>query len=93
MSANADNLAIKPEWTETGLEFVGVELVHIDAVRGFKREVTVIDYATARSDGSLDWTGRRPNWQLTENDQQLTFSVEQGIWVARDQDGNIVDPN
>ncbi len=93
MSANADNLALKPEWVDTGLEFVGVEFVRIDAVRGFERDVTVIDYATARSDGSLDWKGRGPNWQLTEMDQQLTLSAEQGVWVARDQDGNVVDPS
>lgn len=92
MSANADNLALKPEWADTGLEFIGVELVRVDAVRGFERDVTVIDYATARSDGSLDWKGRGPTWQLTEMGQQHTLSSEQGVWVARDQNGNIVDP-
>lgn len=93
MSANADNLALKPDWVDTGLDFVGVELVRIDAVRGFERDVTVIDYATARSDGSLEWKGRGPNWKLAENGQQLTLRPEQGVWVARDHDGNIVDPS
>jgi len=73
-------------------DFVGVELVRIDAVRGFERDVTVIDYATARSDGSLEWKGRGPNWKLAENGPQLSLRPEQGVWVARDQDGNIVDP-
>jgi hypothetical protein len=93
MSANADNLALKPNWVDTGLDFVGVELVRIDAVRGFERDVTVIDYATARSDGSLEWKGRGPNWKLAGNGQQLTLRPEQGVWVARDHDGNIVDPS
>jgi len=93
MNANADNVALKPEWVDSGLEFVGVELVRIDAVRGLKRDITVLDYATAGDDGVLDWKGRGPNWQLTEHGQELHVSVEQGVYVARDPVGKIVDPS
>lgn len=57
MKANADNFAIKPEWVDIGLDFIGVELVRIDAVRGFERDVSIIDYGTANPDGLLDWKG------------------------------------
>lgn len=93
MSANADNFALKPEWVDTGLEFIGVEVVRVDNVRGMERDVTVVDYATARSDGTLDWKGRGPNWQLTEEGQQLTLKAEQGVWIARGADGTIVGPS
>jgi len=93
MRANADNFALKPNWVDRGLEFIGVELVRIDAINGFERDVTIVDYATGRADGSLHWKGRAPNWKLKEKDEELLFTAEQGVWVARDTEGNIVDPS
>jgi hypothetical protein len=93
MSANADNLALKPSFVDTSLEFVRVELATIDRVRDFAYDVTIFDSAcAASSEGTLEWRGRNDQWTL-QSGSQLTLVEEDGGWVAYDQDGKLVPPD
>lgn len=94
MRANADNIALNPAYVDRSLKFVSAEFVRVDKVLDFKYEVTVLDFANeVRTDGSLVWLGRRPNWKLTEKGQMLRMIVEDGRWVARTAAGDLVEPS
>lgn len=94
MSARADNLALKPEFLSDGLKFVGAKYVVMKDSDGASINVDTIDFAPGvRPDGRLDWKGRAEQWILAKQWDALTFtSDENGERIARDQDGNIVDP-
>ena len=42
--------------------------------------------------GLIEWKGRTPQWTLQNRGDDLTFSVENGTWIARDAEGNPVEP-
>jgi hypothetical protein len=93
MKANADNFAIKPRFANSQLRFIKAEFARIDAVRDFSYDITVLDTATElSSDGSIQWKGRLDQWVMRNPGEQLTFTAEDGVWVARDGSGNIVEP-
>jgi hypothetical protein len=95
MRANADNLAIKLGYAREHLQFERAEYVRIDRFRDtdFAFDITVLDTATELSaDGRICWRGRLDQWTIREPFGQLTFTVENGQWVARDRSGRIVEP-
>lgn len=94
MRGNADNLAIKPRYLdENKLKIESVEFIRIDSKKDFTFQVTVLDFANSfKGDGSIEWKGRLPQWVLKEKDEELAFTAENGVWVARDKNGNIVEP-
>ena len=70
----------------------GCELATL-LIEGMKIDVDILDSAArASDDGRLQWTGRPRKWELKNQGDRLSFTVEQGEWVARDQSGNIVEP-
>jgi hypothetical protein len=93
MSARADNFALKPEFVADGLEFVNAKYVVMKSSDGAAINVDTIDFAPCvRPDGRLDWKGRTEHWILAKQGDALKFSYEDGEQVARDLEGNIVDP-
>jgi hypothetical protein len=93
MRANADNFALKPRYADNHLRFLKAEFARIDGVRDFAYDITALDTATTLDDdGTIRWKGRLDIWVLRNQGDQLTFQVENGEWVARDPDGNIVKP-
>ena len=93
MRANADNLALKPECVNKHLSVRKVEYIRVDEAgnRGFK--VTILDFAdTFDQDGRIQWKGRRPHWVMREKGQVLHLAVENGRWVARNEKGEVVEP-
>jgi hypothetical protein len=93
MWANADNVAIKPRYADSTLRFVRAEYARIDAIRDLQLDITVLDTAVAEGiDGVIQWRGRVDQWVLRNQGNALTMSAENGRWVARDQNGNIVEP-
>jgi hypothetical protein len=92
MSANADNIALKPRFADQHLRAIYAECLEITAVKGKRISVKGLDEARHISDGKIEWLGHVGNWQLTKHGQQLLFEAVDGHWIARDEDGNIVDP-
>jgi hypothetical protein len=94
MLANADNIALKPEFADSFLKFESAEFMSIDGfVEPSTYTVTILDYANSTGkDGSIEWKGRLPKWDVPPGGA-MRFVVENGVWVARDMLGNIVAPN
>lgn len=92
MRANADNFALKPRYADVHLKFLKIEFARIDSEYDFKYDITLLDTAiTLGDDGSIQWRGRNDRWVVQNAGDQLTLSVENGRWVARDVNG-IVGP-
>lgn len=93
MKANADNLAIKPEWVDSCLALEKVEFIRVDPTEEeLKYTITVLDRANSfATDGTIQWQGSPGRWHLRREGEELFFSVENGEYVARDSDGRVVN--
>ncbi len=94
MRGNADNLAIKSQYVDSKkLVFQNAEFIRIESKQDFNYQVNVLDFANSiKNDGTIEWKGRRGNWVLREKNDELSFEVENGMWIAKDKNGNIVEP-
>lgn len=96
MKANADNLAVKPEFVDLHFRLEQVEYIRVDDAQTaeYEYKVTILDFAnTFGADGAIEWRGRRPQWRLKHKGEQLLLTVEDGQWVARNPAGEIVEPD
>lgn len=92
MRANSDNIALKPHIVDKYLTLEQVEYIRVDSEHDFKYEVKVIDFANSfHENGTIEWKGRHPHWVLGPG-QELQVSVENGHYVAKDNEGNIIEP-
>ena len=92
MRANTDNLALLPEVEDTKLELVRTEFYHVEEVDevNFLYKMKLVDTATSLSaTGEIAWKGRGDRWPSA---YQPTLSIEDGLVVARDASGNLIDP-
>lgn len=94
MRANADNVALVPEFVDRFLNLEGVEWIRVDLeASDFKYQVTNLDFANSfTADGRIDWKGRLAHWVIGPG-RQVRVSVEHGKYVVRDDQGNIVEPS
>lgn len=93
MRANADNLALKPKCVDTYLKLKKVEYIRIDETNDCGINVTILDFAnTFNEDGIIEWKGRHPHWIMRGEGEVLYISLENGNWVARNEQGEIVEP-
>jgi hypothetical protein len=95
MNGNADNLAIKPSYIDNeGLLFKEVFYIEVKNISDSKIKYNKLDWANSISqNGLIEWKGHLPQWKITNDGGELEFKAEKGQWVARDKDGNIVEPN
>ena len=93
MKGNGENFALKTDFVDEHMELVKVDYREI--VSSNEDEVTsrILDTATeVDEDGMILWKGRDDQWRLTNSQKTLIFTAEKGEWVARDENGNIVEP-
>ena len=94
MWANGDNLAIKPKAADEQLKFASAIFAEVVSVRERAIDLSVIDSASGLSpDGALAWRGGSSYWILRDQGDFLKLIVEDGRWVARDREGNLVEPS
>ena len=94
MWGNMDNLVLYPEIVEQFLKFISVEYIRIDEIKDQQFQITRMDFANSLSSrGEIEWKGRLPQWELKSQGDVLNLVVENGRWVARLQDGTLVDPS
>lgn len=94
MRGNADNLAIKPTSVEKKLVIRSAEFIQINSQKDFTYNITRLNFAkNFGDDGTIQWKGRPANWKIREQGDELLFSMENGEWIARDAQGNIVEPD
>lgn len=87
------NLALKTKFVDTGLRFVNASLYHLKSVtEPFKYETEEIDFALPNRDGTLNWKGRRRQWVLRKQGDQLKMVSNGWSWEAYDMSGALVDP-
>ncbi len=93
MRGNADNLALKPRFVDRHMKPQKVEYVHVDEVAdNLQYKVRVLDFANSfTKDGHIEWKGRHPQWVVRQG-ESLRVSVENERWVARNTQGDIVEP-
>lgn len=92
MRANADNLAFKPVWVDKHLKLCKVEYYQVDEAEVSEFKIRIVDFAnTVDEVGGIQWKGRRPHWVMKEKGQVLHIAVENGNWVARNENGEIVE--
>ena len=92
MRANSDNIALKTHIVDKYLSLEQVEYIRVDSTHDFQYEVKIIDFANSFCEnGTIEWKGRHPQWVLGPG-QEVTVSVENGHYVARDTEGNIIEP-
>lgn len=93
MRANADNFALKLRYANDNLRFQKAEYARIERVRDFAFDITWLDTATElEEDGAIRWKGRLDQWVIREPYGQLTFTAQDGDWIARNRTGEIVQP-
>lgn len=93
MRANTDNLALKPECVDNHLSIRKVEYIRVDETDASGFKVTILDFADSfGKDGVIQWKGRHPHWVMREKGQVLHLAVENGRWVARNEKGEVVEP-
>jgi hypothetical protein len=93
MRGNSDNVALRPEFVDRYLRLERVEYIRIDSVgENFTYQVTNLDFADSFSaDGTIEWKGRNPNWKMPPG-AAWRIGVENGRWVARNEEGRVVEP-
>lgn len=88
MRANADNFALLPSIVDKHVRLEEVEYIRVREVGDLKYEITKLDFANSwKQDGLILWQGGPQSWT---SKQVQTVTVENGAWVARDVDGNLV---
>jgi hypothetical protein len=94
MRGNADNLAIKPSSVDNKLVLKKVEYYQItECCKDVGYRVRMLDFANSFSEnGQIEWKGRLPHWVLRNRGEALEVAVENGKWVARNLQGEMVEP-
>lgn len=88
MRANADNFALLPTFVDEHMALEQVEYIRINAVAELQYKITRMDFANSwRPDGLILWQGQ-PKWSAGHGIHLV--GVEDGSWVARDAEGNVV---
>jgi hypothetical protein len=92
MKGNCENFALRKEFVEHGVAFVKADYIKIRAIEGTQITFDKLDFANSvRADGALEWKGRLGQWTIRQHGGTLQFSVnEQGEWIARDMNGEVV---
>lgn len=95
MRGNADNILLKPEYVDKHMEFVNVEYIHINEAKDNSFSIDRVDSATAKTlqNNKITWSGRPLQWELNKSGMAATFEYEKdGTWVAKGENGNIIEP-
>lgn len=88
----ADNIVLLPEYVASNLSLDYVEELEITDVskQGFQAKFT--DIATDFIGGIIHWKGRTKEHAIPSK-STANFVMENGGWVMKDNEGNIIDPN
>lgn len=93
MCGNMDNFALKPDYADRHLQPEFAETLWVTRVD--EASITCEKEDEARSfsgDGTINWLGRKGEWQLRNEGEELILEAINGHWVARDIAGRIIDP-
>ena len=92
--ANADNMALKPDYVDRGMCLEEVQYIQVNKHQNeLEYDIAVLDSANEFTDtGEILWKGPPKKWILDKEGAGLLFRVESGKWVARNKAGEVVEP-
>lgn len=89
----SQNVALTIAFVDTGLRFVNASLYHLKSVPAPPQyEIEEIDFALPDHDGTLNWKGRRRQWVIRKQGDELRMVSTGWSWDAYDVAGALVDP-
>lgn len=88
----ADNIVLLPDYVDSSLSLDYVEELEIVDVTDEGFEVKSTDIATDFASNIIHWEGRTKQHTIPPK-SKANFVMENGGWVMKDTEGNIIDPN
>ena len=94
MRAEADNVALKPDFVYNELNLERTIFVQVSGKNNKSEyQYSILDSSDNFNDnGKINWKGKPRKWHIDREGSFLVFKVENGKWVARDKEGNVVEP-
>jgi hypothetical protein len=87
------NLALKAAYVDVGVRLANAALYYVKTVSsGNVFETEEVDFAIPDSEGLLEWKGRRRQWVLRKQGDELKMVSNGWTWDAYAPDGTLVDP-
>lgn len=90
--SRSENIVIRPEVVDSCLKLDYVEEISILKVENNIISVSYTDFSSDFEGGNIHWSGSPKKWSLPSG-AKFTLTAEPDGWVARDEDGNIVNPD
>jgi hypothetical protein len=89
----SQNVALTARFADTALQFVNASLYYVKDVTGpLQYEIEEIDFALPDPEGGLNWKGRKRQWVLRKQGDELKMVSIGWAWNAYDVAGALVDP-
>jgi hypothetical protein len=91
--STSQNVALTTAFVDSGLRIVNAAFYHVTSVTApLQYQVEEIDFALPEANGGLNWKGRRRQWVLRKQGDQLKLVSTGWSWDAYDMAGALVDP-
>jgi hypothetical protein len=91
MRGNGINLAIKTDFVDRALKFVSAEFLEVTKVDNSEFSLKKLYSADKIENNRIVWHAEPLSWKL-EPSRMIRVTVENGKWIARDEKGNLVEP-
>jgi hypothetical protein len=89
----SQNLAVKADFVDTGLRLINASFYHIKEIKDkHQYETEELDFAIPDSKGALEWKGRKKQWVLRKQGEELKMVSNGWTWDACSPDGSLVEP-
>jgi len=89
----SQNLAVKADFVDTGLQLINASFYYTKEIKDkHLYETEELDFATPDSTGVLQWKGRKKQWVLRKQGEELKMVSNGWTWDAYSPDGSLVDP-
>ncbi|XVJ47482.1 hypothetical protein ACDZ94_00590 [Pseudomonas sp. UBT] len=91
-TSRSDNIAIQTLVAQSCLRLSDVREMEVMERQAESLTVREINFSSNFEDEHIKWLGRPRQWTLNSM-ETLSFTVENGAWVARTEDGTIINPS
>jgi hypothetical protein len=89
----SQNLAVKADFVDTGLRLINASFYHIKEIKDkHQYETEEVDFAIPDSKGTLEWKGRKKQWVLRKQGEELKMVSNGWTWDAYSPEGSLVEP-
>src|ERR1019366_1908103 len=87
------NLALKADFVDGGLRLINASFYRIKDVKAkHQYEIEELDFAKPDSKGIFEWMGRKRQWVLRKQGDELKMIANGWTWDAYSLDGKRVEP-